>query len=163
MNFWRLIYNLFLKRLPDRRVMKKIKHYCMKHMVYYCGVNVSPCRGSIFASDLFIDDNSGIGENCIIYPQTHIGKNVLIAREVVINPDNHVISSRNVPINQQGKYRKEVIIEDDVWIGIRAIILTGVKVSQGGVIAAGAVVTKDVPPFAIVGGVPARIIGYRGK
>lgn len=54
-----------------------------------------------------------------------------------------------------------ILIDDDVWIGERAIILSGVKIGQGAVIAAGAVVTKDVPPYAIVGGVPARIIKYR--
>lgn len=55
----------------------------------------------------------------------------------------------------------DIIIEDDVWIGQNAIILSGVRVGQGAVIAAGAVVSKDVPPYAIVGGVPARVIKYR--
>lgn len=55
----------------------------------------------------------------------------------------------------------DIIIDDDVWIGYRAIILSGVHIGQGAVIAAGAVVTKDVPPYAIVGGNPARVIKYR--
>lgn len=55
----------------------------------------------------------------------------------------------------------DIVIKDDVWIGHRAIILSGVTVGQGAVIAAGAVVTKDVPPYAIVGGVPAKVIKYR--
>ena len=57
--------------------------------------------------------------------------------------------------------RGPVIVEDDVWIGTRAIILSGVRIGQGAVIAAGSVVNKDVPPYSIVGGVPAKIIKYR--
>lgn len=55
----------------------------------------------------------------------------------------------------------KIIIEDDVWIGINSLILSGVKIGQGAVIAAGSVVTKDIPPYAIVGGNPAHIIKYR--
>lgn len=55
----------------------------------------------------------------------------------------------------------DIIIDDDVWIGFRATIISGVHIGQGAVIAAGAVVTKDVPPYAIVGGVPAKVIKYR--
>ena len=55
----------------------------------------------------------------------------------------------------------DIIIDDDVWIGYGATIMSGVHISQGAVIAAGAVVTKDVPPYAIVGGVPAKVIKYR--
>lgn len=56
---------------------------------------------------------------------------------------------------------RDVIIEDDVWVGTRAVILKGVRVGRGSIIAAGAVVNKDVPPYTIVGGVPARILGRR--
>ncbi len=55
----------------------------------------------------------------------------------------------------------DIVIEDDVWIGVRATILSGVHIGQGAVVAAGSVVTEDVPPYAIVGGVPAKIIRYR--
>ena len=55
----------------------------------------------------------------------------------------------------------DIIVDDDVWIGQRALIMSGVHIGQGAIIASGAVVTKDVPPYAIVGGVPARIIRFR--
>lgn len=62
---------------------------------------------------------------------------------------------------KEGISRGDIIVEDDVWIGFRATILSGVRIGQGAVVAAGAVVTRDVPPYAIVGGVPAKVIGYR--
>ena len=64
-------------------------------------------------------------------------------------------------MGKQGMREAEVIIGNDVWIGMRSIIMPGVKIGDGAVIGAGAVVTKDVPDYAIVGGVPARIIKYR--
>lgn len=64
-------------------------------------------------------------------------------------------------MGQQGMRVSEVIIGNDVWIGMRVIIMPGIKVGNGVVIGAGAVVTKDVPDYAIVGGVPARIIKFR--
>lgn len=62
---------------------------------------------------------------------------------------------------QEGVSKGNIIVEDDVWIGFRSTILSGVHIGQGAVVAAGSVVTKDVPPYAIVGGVPAKVIRYR--
>lgn len=90
-----------------------------------------------------------------------IGRNVMIADQVTIRDTDHSISSIDRPMIDQGIETAPVIIGDDVWIGHGASILKGVTVGEGSVIAAGAVVTKDVPPFAIVGGVPARIIRFR--
>ena len=61
----------------------------------------------------------------------------------------------------ESRNKGDLIIDDDVWIGARAILLAGVHIGQGAVVAAGAVVSKDVPPYAIVGGVPAKVIKYR--
>ena len=69
-----------------------------------------------------------------------------------------LIQGRN---NEDAISKGNIIVEDDVWIGYRATIMSGVKIGQGAVIAAGAVVTKDIPPYAIVGGVPAKVIKYR--
>lgn len=61
----------------------------------------------------------------------------------------------------EGESKGDIVVEDDVWIGCRAIILSGIKVGRGAIIAAGAVITKDVPPYAIVAGCPAKVIKYR--
>lgn len=82
--------------------------------------------------------------------------------DVIIMTSSHNVESTFLPMNQQGSLPKQkVIIGDDVWIGTRVIILPGVRVGTGSIIGAGAVVTKDVPDYAIVGGVPAKIIKFR--
>lgn len=93
-----------------------------------------------------------------------IGKNVMMGPNVAIITENHRFDRMDVPIREQGYYdRKPVVINDDVWIGMRVIILPGVTVGKGAILAAGAVVTKDVPEYAIVGGNPAKVIKYRNE
>jgi maltose O-acetyltransferase len=85
-----------------------------------------------------------------------IGENVSISPEVVILTAGHRTDDPGFPVET-----RPVTIEDHVWIGTRATILPGVRLGRGCVVAAGAVVTRDVPPLAIVGGVPAAQIGTR--
>lgn len=76
----------------------------------------------------------------------------------------HEFANIDIPMRLQGRKQEQPIyIADDVWIGARAIIMPGVRVGHGAIIGAGAVVTKDVPEYAVVGGVPAVIIKYREK
>ena len=113
--------------------------------------------------------NIEIGNNCSINPYTilygHgnlvIGDNVLIAGHCLIIPANHIFTDINIPINAQGLTKKGVIIEDNVWIGAGCRILDGVRIGQGAIIAAGAVVNKNVLPNTIVGGIPAKLIKTR--
>lgn len=85
----------------------------------------------------------------------------MMGPDVTILSQTHNIERTDIPMGKQGMREAEVIIGNDVWIGMRSIIMPGVKIGDGAVIGAGAVVTKDVPDYAIVGGVPARIIKYR--
>lgn len=113
--------------------------------------------------------NIVIGENCSINPYTilyghgnlAIGNNVLIAAHTVIIPANHVFTDTSKPINTQGLVTKGITIGDDVWIGTGCKILDGVHVGEGAIVAAGAVVNKDVQPYSIVAGVPAKVIKVR--
>jgi serine acetyltransferase len=110
-----------------------------------------------------------IGSVCSINPYTilyghgnlKIGNNVLIAAHTVIIPANHVFTDVNTPINLQGLTTKGITIEDDVWIGAGCKILDGITIGKGAIIAAGAVVNKDVEPYTIVGGVPAKELKKR--
>lgn len=90
-----------------------------------------------------------------------IGNNVLIGPNVVLRSNDHVFKQATVLINDQGMTEGAIIVGNDVWIASNAVILKNVTIGDGAVVAAGAVVTKSVPPYTIVGGVPARTIGTR--
>lgn len=90
-----------------------------------------------------------------------IGNGCLIGPQVTIVPVNYGLQDRNIPFRQQTPTLKGIIIEDDVWIGAGVTILDGCIIGQGSVIGAGAVVTKNVEPYSIVGGIPAKKIRMR--
>jgi len=90
-----------------------------------------------------------------------IGSQVMMGPGVTLLAENHRFSELDRPMKEQGVERSFVCIEDDCWIGSGATVLPGVSVHSGSIVAAGAVVTKDVPPNTIVGGVPAKAIGSR--
>lgn len=109
--------------------------------------------------------------NCTTTSRLEIGNYCSIADDVafllsVEHPLNHVSTFPFKTMYGKDGYvdatsKGDIVIDDDVWIGFRSIIMSGVHIGQGAVVAAGAVVTKDVPPYAIVGGVPAKILKYR--
>jgi acetyltransferase-like isoleucine patch superfamily enzyme len=108
--------------------------------------------------DVIIGDHTRIGiHNTIIGPVT-IGGHVNLAQGITVTALNLNFSDTTRRIDEQGISTNPVTIEDDVWIGANAVILPGVTIGQHAVVAAGAVVTADVPANTVVGGVPARII-----
>ena len=101
--------------------------------------------------------------NCV-FSANHlieIGEKVMIADQVSIRDTGHVFADSGTPMKDQGITTGPIYIEDDVWIGHGVIVLKGVRIGRGSIVAAGAVVTKDVEPYTIVGGVPAKPIGVR--
>jgi galactoside O-acetyltransferase len=90
--------------------------------------------------------------------EINIGNDVLIGPNVVIRASNHIYELKSIPINKQGHTGGKIIIEDDVWIGANVVILPNVSVGKGAVIGAGAVVNRDIPTYAMAGGVPAKVI-----
>lgn len=127
------------------------------------GKNINVEKGANYGlgNDIENGNNSGIGVNCEIRGPLKIGNDVMMGPEVKIITSSHVFSSVDKPMRLQGNFKEGIEIGDDVWIGTRVIILPGVKIGSGAILAAGAVLTKDVPPFAIVGGVPAKILKLR--
>lgn len=165
--FWRILYNVFASKLPRSNAeinlgQKRLRYACAKHLLGKVGKNVNIERGAKLQREIDIGDNSGLGVNSDINGRVIIGKNVLMAPDVVIYTKNHAYREKKRTIMAQGYAPSEpVIIGDDVWICRRVMIMPGVTVGNGAVIAAGAVVAKDVPPYAVVGGNPAKIIKYR--
>lgn len=108
--------------------------------------------------DVIIGDDTRIGiHNTIIGPVT-IGNHVNLAQGITVTALNHNFKDTSRRIDEQGFSTKPIVIEDDVWIGANAVILPGVTIGKHVVVAAGAVVTKDVPDNCIVGGIPAKMM-----
>jgi acetyltransferase-like isoleucine patch superfamily enzyme len=107
-----------------------------------------------------IGRDSLLGEYSVIRGQggVTIGDRVYTSPGTQIIAVNHVFNDPDRPFIEQGITAEGIVIEDDVWLGSNCVITDGVRVGKGAVVAAGAVVTKDVPPHTVVGGVPARVI-----
>lgn len=162
------LYYFIARHLPCSTVpyslgSKHIRHFCARLMLDKCGSNVNIEHGAFLASGkgIEIGNNSGIGINCRVAGPLSIGDDVMIAPGVTIVTQNHEISDTTIPMRLQTAEKKKVTICDDVWIGANAIILPGVTIGRGSVVAGGAVVTKDVAPYTIVGGNPAKVIKSR--
>lgn len=125
------------------------------------GSSLYAARGSIVAGDnVFLGDFSSINANDA---QIRIGSNVAVGPMSIIQGANHRFDRMDVPIIRQGHDPSFVEIGDNVWIAAHCTILPGVRIGSGAVVAAGAVVNRDVPENAVVGGVPARVLRYRGE
>ena len=164
-----IIFYLFAAKLPRStrpggKKAKRIRLLLAKRIFKYCGNHVNIEDHCWFGNgkDLEIGDYSGIGSYCEIYGPVKIGKYVMMAPDVKILTAHHEFSDTDTPMCFQGnRSAKQVIIEDDVWIGTRVIILPGVRIGKGSIIGAGSVVTQDVQSFDVVGGVPAVVIKNR--
>ena len=108
--------------------------------------------------DVIIGDHTRIGLHNTIIGPVEIGNHVNLAQGITVTALNHNFSDTNKRIDEQGVSTNPVTIEDDVWVGANAVILPGVTIGEHCVVAAGAVVTKDVPPHSLVAGVPAKVI-----
>lgn len=122
-------------------------------------VHVCPCNQNAIVD---IGSRTSLGFYTFIYASAgvKIGDDCMIAPFVYIVDSDHG-NRKGVPMNRQPNAAKPISIGNDVWIGSHAVILAGVNISDGAIIAAGAVVKDDIPPNTIVGGVPARILGER--
>ena len=157
--------------------LKKIRIFFLKKILwkkYHIGKNFHCGRGVfLWARDeIFIGDDCYIGKYSIVETNCTIGNGVLIANHVgIVGKYDHNYQDIGIPIRLASQIREKsynwkglnqnTVIGDDVWIGFGAIVMSGVRISEGCIIAAGAVVTKDTDSYSIYAGVPARKIGNR--
>lgn len=118
---------------------------------------------AIVRGDIELGDNVSINPYACLSGKVTIGNGVRIASHVSIVGFNHGFDDIDTPIYRQPLTSLGIEIGDDVWIGANAVVLDGVKIGRGAIIAAGATVVKDIPAMAIAGGVPARVLRYRGE
>lgn len=167
-NIFLLLYYTLGVILPDLafpggRFFNAVRCSLLKHCLTSFGEK-NEIDGNIYigdGTDVEIGSRCQINRACRLV-NVKIGNCVMIAPEVVFVPKMHRTTSTDIPMIDQGNIEyPAVIVEDDVWIGHRAIIMPGVHLCKGSIIGAGAVVTKDVPGYAVVGGVPAKWIRSR--
>lgn len=163
-----IFYYFLIKKLPHSRlsgISNRIRCWYMSRVLNILEKN----KENYFEPNVYI----GSGANVKIGQHSHINENVfiqgakigsfaMIAPNVAILTQGHEYKNLDIPMIKQGETKELIpIIEDDVWIGRNAIIMPGVKIGKGSIVGAGAVVTKDISPFSIVGGVPAKLIKKR--
>ncbi len=147
-----------------RKLGRKIKSWYYRKRYNLKNVHKTTYFGgtSNISKDLVAEMYSYIGPSCVVYPKVSIGAYSMLANNVSIIGGDHNYQKVGVPIIFSGRGAlKPTIIGRDCWIGAHTIILCGVSIGDGSIIAAGSVVTKDVEPYCIYGGVPAKKIRNR--
>ena len=131
-----------------------------KHLFYLgnAGIIEDYCVINNILGDVIIGDNSLIGLRCTVIGPVQIGNDVLLAQNIVLSGQNHGYEDVTISIREQKSITGKITIKDRAWIGANAVIVAGITVGTHSIVAAGSVVTKDVPDFCIVGGNPAKIL-----
>lgn len=165
-----IIYYLFIQWLPNTKYERFSNFIRVYYVDKVLGL-IDSTDGTIFENRVYISNgcNLRIGKGCHINEHVFIqgatiGDHVMIAPYVSILNDSHSFDIDNIPMVKQAKIVNDnPIIGSDVWIGRNAIVLKGVNIGQGAIVGAGAVVTMNVEPYSIVGGVPAKLIKMRPR
>lgn len=163
------LYYSVLQRLPPSylpfgRLFKAARYLVCRHLFEHCDPTANIEKGCMFGSGRYIrvGYRSSLGVNAELHGPVSVGNNVMMGPQTIIHTENHSSALTDVPMIDQGyTERQPVRIEDDVWIGARVTILPGVVIGRGSIIGAGAVVSRDVPPFSVAVGNPCRVIRDR--
>lgn len=142
----------------------KIRYAFCKRIFKSCGKGVNIEKGASFGLgyNIEIGDFSGIGVNAVIPDGSKIGNNVMMGPNCFVLSRNHKFDRTDIPMRLQGYTEpKPIIIDDDVWIGQNVTFTIGRHIYEGTVVAANSVVTKDFPPYSVIGGNPAKLIKMR--
>lgn len=119
-------------------------------------------RGCSIANDLIAKEYSFMNIGCVLDSRVELGRYAMLAPYVAIVGGDHLFSKPGVPVIFSGRPSlQQTVIEDDAWVGFGAIIIAGTRIGRGAIVGAGAVVTRDIAPYEIHAGVPAKKIGER--
>lgn len=163
----RALYTVIGKHMPLSGAWvsfgaRKFRQFCAHLILDECGAWVNIDKGATFGDDVKLGNGAGIGANCSIPSGVTIGDHGMIGIDVLMFTNEHRHDDLTIPMGLQGRTEIEpIVIGNDVWIGSRSLIMKGVHIGDGAIIAAGSVVTKDVPPYEIWGGNPARFLKSR--
>jgi acetyltransferase-like isoleucine patch superfamily enzyme len=116
------------------------------------------CTVNNGVGDVIIGDRTRVGMSNVLIGPVTIGNDVMLAQNIVMSGLNHGYEDIHIVPHKQPVTKKQIIIEDEVWIGANSVVVAGVKIGKHSVIAAGSVVTKDIPPYSVAVGNPARVI-----
>lgn len=154
-----------------KAITASIAYYIHEHVIWRKKINSQGdyrihSRASIRnAQNIYLGNNVRITMDCCIWAEKYskiiFGDNVLVGPGAKMFCGNHGTNLNGVPMVYQDRTEKDILIGNDVWVGANSIITSGVKIGDGVIVAAGSVVTKDVPPNCIVGGIPAKVIKQR--
>lgn len=163
-----LLYHFFARHLPRSTVpwscgSRAVRVSLVRGFASHVHPTANIERGaSITSRNVSVGARSGVGIDCWVQGPLTIGTDVMMGPECRIYTRNHASGQADAPMFSQGfEAPRPVVIEDDVWLGARVMVMPGIRIGRGSIVAAGAVVTSDVDPFTVVGGVPARFIRNR--
>ena len=162
--YWGFARHLPWSPRPGGRVARRLRGALAARMLDACGRDVNVEHGAWFGSGRGIElgDRSDIGMDCLVIGPLRIGRDVMMGPRCTILASRHATGRVDLPMNQQGFLPdRAVVIEDDVWLGANVTVLPGRVIGTGSIVGAGSVVTRDVPPWSVVGGNPARVLGTR--
>lgn len=139
-----------------------IRYVLIKNLTKICGDNVVILEDVIFDAIhlMSFGNNVSINQYCYLAGEIHFENNIAIANHTSIHSFNHTYSNKELPIKEQPVINNPIEIANDVWIGSGCRILSGVKIGDRVIVAAGAVVNKSIPSNSLVAGVPAKIVKY---
>lgn len=163
-----LVYLLFFRNTPEdyrpyALFFPAMRSFLVRSYLQKCGRNPRVKNCAEISPNATVGDFSELGTRCMVQANVHLGSNVIMGPDVKIYSRNHRFDRLDIPIKDQGKNYFETHIGNDVWIGANVVITAGCRIGNHVVVAAGAVVTRDIPDFAIVGGVPAKVLRFRNQ
>lgn len=169
MSFFRVIRNVFtftfMNRIYDLLYEFMVENVWAKRAMHIDGkVSMSSTARILYPQNIYVGDKTNINRYCCLWASLKariiIGKNCLTGSNVTILTSKYSVSGRR-NFRENPSIEQDVVIEDDVWLGANVVVLPGVRIGKGSVIGAGAVVSRDVPPFSVVVGPRSKIIKTR--